>query len=142
MSDLDRILHVDVWNKLSLETKVIVKILQHIRSKMYDGAEVRAWLDDDEIIITTYKSEIRITNYMIKFKRRTADGALRVQYVRMKLDNELINAIKKEIINILEYDTEPDYETIVNTLESYFNRSDEQVEAPSEQNKAQIEVEQ
>ena len=121
MSDLDRILHVDVWNKLSLETKVIVKILQHIRSKMYDGAEVRAWLDDDEIIITTYKSEIRINNCMIKFKRKTADGALRVQYVRMKLDNELINAIKKEIINILEYDTEPDYETIVNMIENHLN---------------------
>jgi len=134
MSGLDKILHVDVWNTLPPATKIVVKILQHIRSKLDDGAEIRAWLDDeDELIITTRKSEVRISKNSVKFKRRAADGSLRVQYVRVELSDEVFKEIREETANILEYDTEPCYEMIVNTLEGYFNRSDEQDETPSDE---------
>jgi len=134
MSELDKILHVDVWSKLHPATKLVIKILQHIKDKLRDGAEVRAWLDDeDEVVIKTYKSEARISKNAIRFKRKASDGSLRVQMVKVELSDEVFKEIREEIANILEYDTEPCYEMIVNTLEGYFNRSDEQDETPSDE---------
>jgi hypothetical protein len=71
---LAEILKEDVWKTLHPATKLVVKVLQHIKSKLDDGAEIRAYFDEDEIIVTTYKSEIRITKNNIEFKRRARDS--------------------------------------------------------------------
>lgn len=126
---------IDYWKNLHPATKLIVKIFQHIRSKLYDLAEVRARLDDDMILITTYKSEIRISKVnneiTISFKRWDGDTThlkMRVQRAKIELEEkeleELLDIIKKQILDMLEYDTEPDYRFIVETSEKIFNSSD------------------
>lgn len=116
--ELEKILHMDTWGTLHPVTKLIIKILQHIKSKLDDIAEIRAYLEDDEILVTTYKSEIRIAKKVIEFKRRTKNS-LRVQRARLyrELSNEVIDIIKKTIIDMLEHGCEPDYSLIVETLE-------------------------
>jgi len=113
---LAEILKEDVWKELHPATKLVVKALQHIKSKLEDGAEIRAYFEDDEILVTTYKSEIRISKKEILFKRRGA-RSLRVQ--RIKLNKELsIDEVKRAIIDILEYGYEPDYRSVVEALEN------------------------
>ena len=118
MSQLAEILKEDVWKELHPATKLVVKVLQHIKGKLEDGAEIQAYFEDDEILVTTYKSEIRISKKEISFKRKGATS-LRVQ--RIKLNKELsiesIDEIKKAIIDILEYGYEPNYQSVVKTLE-------------------------
>ena len=122
MSGLDKILHVDVWSELHPATKLVVKILQHVKSKLDDAAEVRAYLEDDEILVTTYKSEIRITRSEISFKRKSGD-AIRVQYAKININDEVYKTIKQEIQNIIMHDAEPNYAFIVETLEKHLRRS-------------------
>jgi hypothetical protein len=112
------ILKEDMWKTLHPATRLVVKILQHIRSKLEDGAEIRAYFDDNEIYITTYKSEIRITPRRIEFKRRARDS-LQVQRVKLsrELNKEVLDVIKNEIVNILEHDYKPNYEGVIETLE-------------------------
>ena len=117
MSELEKILHVDVWSQLHPATKLIIKILQHVRDKVRDGAEVRAYFDSEEILVTTYRSEVRISRSMVEFKRR-GRGGLRVQRIKhIKLSSEVIDEIKKAIVDILEHDCEPNYPLIVDILE-------------------------
>jgi hypothetical protein len=115
---LSEILREDVWRSLHPATRLIVKILQHVRSKINDMAEVRAYFEDDEIYITTYKSEIRIAPRRIEFKRRTRNS-IRVQRVKLsrELSKEVLDVIKTAIIDILEYDYEPNYQHVVEALE-------------------------
>jgi len=122
VSGLDKILHVDVWSELHPATKLVVKILQHVKSKLDDAAEVRAYLEDDEILVTTYKSEIRITRSEISFKRKSGD-AIRVQYAKININDEVYKTIKQEIQNIIMHDAEPNYAFIVETLEKHLRRS-------------------
>jgi hypothetical protein len=117
------ILKEENWKSLHPATKIVVKALQHIRSKVKDIAEVRAYFEDDELIVTTYKSEFRVTTQLIEFKRRSAK-TLRVQRARVKLSREIINAIKNEIITILEYDYEPNYSHIVELLEKHLRKEE------------------
>jgi len=118
VSQLAEILKEDMWKELHPATKLVVKVLQHIKGKLEDGAEIQAYFEDDEILVTTYKSEIRISKKEISFKRKGATS-LRVQ--RIKLNKELsiesIDEIKKAIIDILEYGYEPNYQSVVKTLE-------------------------
>jgi hypothetical protein len=118
MSQLDEILREDVWKSLHPATKLIIKILQHIRDKLNDGAEIQAYFDNEEILITTYKSEVRITPRRIEFKRR-GGRSLRVQRIKVKLSDEVINEIKRAILDILECDYEPDYKLVVEVLEKH-----------------------
>jgi hypothetical protein len=114
---LSEVLRENIWRELHPATKLIVKILQHIRSKIKDGAEVRAYFDNNEILVTTYKSEIWITPTRLEFKRRTR-SSLRVQRIKTKeLDAEVLNTIKNAIVDILEHDYEPNYQLIVESLE-------------------------
>jgi hypothetical protein len=115
---LSEILREDVWRSLHPVTRLIIKILQHIRSKVNDIAEIRAYLDESEILITTYKSEIHISKRLIEFKRRTSNS-LRVQRAKLsrELSEEVLDAIKTQIIDILEHDYEPNYSFIVELLE-------------------------
>jgi hypothetical protein len=116
---LDKILHVDVWAQLHPVTKLVVKILQHLRSKIDDMAEVRLYESDSEILVTTYKSEIRITPVLIEFVRKTADGALRVQRARFKENREIFEALKREIELVVVHNAEPNYSLVVEVLEKY-----------------------
>jgi hypothetical protein len=116
---LDKILHVDVWVQLHPVTKLVVKILQHLRSKIDDMAEVRLYESDSEILVTTYKSEIRITPVLIEFVRKTADGALRVQRARFKENREIFEALKREIELVVVHNAEPNYSLVVEALEKY-----------------------
>jgi hypothetical protein len=116
---LAEILHVDTWSQLHPATKLVVKILQHVKSKLDDAAEVRAYLEDDEILVTTYKSEIRITRNEISFKRKSGD-AIRVQHAKISIPEEAYKAVKQEIQNILEHNAQPNYSFIVETLEKHF----------------------
>jgi hypothetical protein len=115
---LAEILHADTWKSLHPATKLIIKVLQHIKSKLEDGAEIRAYFDNDEVVIATYKSEIRITPRRIEFKRRARDS-LRVQRIKLdkEMSNEVIDEIKRAVVDILEHDYEPNYSIIVETLE-------------------------
>ena|GEM_PF-3690791 len=127
MSGLDKILHVDVWSKLHPATKLVIKILQHVRSKVDDMAEVRVSIgDDNEILVSTHKSSIYIAKNLIEFKRKTGND-IRVQRAKVELNNELIDVIKKSILDIVEHDADPDYETIVNIFENHFNRNGDRV---------------
>ena len=119
MSTLAEILKEDTWKSLHPATKLVVKVLQHIRDKLNDGAEIRAYFDNEEILITTYKSEIRISENGIGFKRRTA-RTLRVQRAKVKLTREILDTIKNEILVVLESDVEPNYAFIVEVLEKHF----------------------
>jgi CBS domain containing-hemolysin-like protein len=121
VSELEKILHVDTWSKLHPATRLVVKILQHIRSKIDDMTEVHASLYEDEIVVTTYKSEIRIRRNIIEFKRRTVNDII-VQRAKIELSKELIDAIKKQILAILEHDAEPDYSFVVETFEKHFKQ--------------------
>ena len=106
------------WENLHPATRIIVKILQHIKSKIDNFAEVRVSFLDDDIIVTTYKSEIRISKNEISFKRWTEDNStIRVQRVKIELSDELIDIIKKQILDILEHDAEPNYRFIVEVFE-------------------------
>jgi translation initiation factor 2 beta subunit (eIF-2beta)/eIF-5 len=118
MIGLADILREDVWRTLHPATRLVVKILQHIKSKIDDATEVRAYLDESEILITTYKSEIRITPTRLEFKRRSR-SKLRVQRIKLskELSKEVLDAIKTQIIDILEHDYEPDYSSLVEILE-------------------------
>jgi hypothetical protein len=110
-------LHVDVWSKLHPATKLVVKILQHVRSKVDDIAEVRVSIgDDNEILVSTHKSSIYIAKNLIEFKRKTGNG-IRVQRAKVELNNELIDVIKKSILDIVEHDADPDYGFIVELSE-------------------------
>ena len=112
------ILHEDYWKNLHPSTRIIVKILQHIKSKIDNFAEVRVSFLDDDIIVTTYKSEIRISKNEISFKRWTEDNStIRVQRVKIELSDELIDIIKKQILDILEHGAEPNYRFIVEVFE-------------------------
>jgi hypothetical protein len=112
------ILKEDMWKTLHPATRLVVKIMQHVKSKLEDGAEVRAYFDDNEIYVTTYKSEVRVTPRRIEFKRRARDS-LQVQRVKLsrELNKEVLDVIKNEIVSILEHDYEPNYSLIVETLE-------------------------
>jgi hypothetical protein len=117
VSGLDKILHVDVWSKLHPATKLLIKILQHVRSKVDDLAEVRVSIgDDDEILVSTHKSSIYIAKNLIEFKRKTGND-IRVQRAKVELNNELIDVIKKSILDIVEHDADPDYGFIVELSE-------------------------
>jgi hypothetical protein len=116
---LAEILREENWKSLHPATRLVVKILQHIRSKIDDAAEVRASLDDEEILVTTYKSEIRITRNEISFKRKSGD-TIRVQREKINIPDEAYKAVKQEIQNILEHNTEPNYSFIIETLEKHF----------------------
>jgi hypothetical protein len=118
MIGLANILREDVWKTLHPATRLVVKILQHIKSKVDDAAEIRAHFYDNEIYVTTYKSEIRITTNKIEFKRRTR-SELRVQRIKLskELNKEVLDIIKNAIVDILEYDYEPNYSLVVETLE-------------------------
>ena len=117
---LAEILREDVWRELHPATKLIVKILQHVKSKLEDGAEIRAYFEDNEILVTTYKSEVRITPRRIEFKRRSG-RSLRVQRIKLskELSSEVIDEIKRAILDILECDYEPNYSIIVEILEKH-----------------------
>jgi hypothetical protein len=114
------ILREDVWRELHPASKLIVKILQHVKSKLEDGAEIRAYFEDNEILVTTYKSEARITRSKIEFKRR-GRSSLRVQRLKLskELSSEVIDEIKRAILDILECDYEPDYKLVVESLEKH-----------------------
>jgi len=116
-----QILHVDVWSKLHPATKLVVKILQHVRSKLDNMTEVRAFLDDCEIVLTTYRSEIRIDKNGIEFKRKTGNS-MRVQRAKVELSNEIVDAIKKSILDMLEHDAEPNYPFVVEVLEKHLRK--------------------
>jgi hypothetical protein len=119
MQTLAQILREDVWRSLRKPSKLIVKILQHIHSKVNGGSEVRAYFDDDEILVTTSRSEIRVTPRMLEFKRRT-ENSLRVQRVKLVhgLSQDLLNLIKGEIVAVLEHGHEPNYALIIGALEN------------------------
>jgi len=123
VSGLDKILHVDVWTQLHPATKLVIKILQHVRDKLNDIAEVRASLTDDEILVTTYKSEIRITRNEISFKRKSGD-AIRVQRAKININDEVYKTIKQEIENTIMHGAEPNYSFIVNTLDKHLRGSE------------------
>jgi hypothetical protein len=122
VSGLDKILHVDVWSELHPATKLVVKILQHVKSKLDDAAEVRAYLEDDEILVTTYKSEIRITRNEISFKRKSGD-AIRVQRAKINIPDEVYRTIKQEILLVVEHNAQPNYSFIIETLEKHLRGS-------------------
>jgi hypothetical protein len=117
---LAEILREDTWKTLHPATKLVIKILQHIKDKIKDGAEVRAYFDEDELTITTYKSEVRITRSKIEFKRRER-SSLRVQRLKLsrELSKEVLDVIKRAVVDILECDYEPDYQLIVEVLEKH-----------------------
>jgi hypothetical protein len=122
MHTLAEILREENWKTLHSATRLIVKILQHIRSKIDDVAEVRAYLEDDEILITTYKSEIRITRNEISFKRKSGD-AIRVQRAKINIPDEVYRTIKQEILLVVEHDAQPNYSFIIETLEKHLRGS-------------------
>jgi len=107
---------VQDWNKLHPVAKLVIKILQHVKSKMDDVAEVRVYFDNEEITITTHISEIRITPQIVEFKRRK-NNILRVQRAKVRLPENAIKAIKNEVISIVENDVEPDYQALIEILE-------------------------
>jgi hypothetical protein len=118
---LAEILREDYWSNLHPTTKLIIKILQHIKSKLDDVAEVRAYLEDDEMLITTCKSEIRITKSEISFKRKSGE-AIRVQRAKINIPDEVYKTIKQEVQYIIMHDAEPNYSFVIETLEKHLRR--------------------
>jgi hypothetical protein len=119
--DLKNILHEDVWRKLHPATKGVVKILQHLRNKILDMAEVRVTFSSDSITITTYKSKSTIGKDGIEFIRWNGDHQLvaeiRVQRAKVSLPNEVIETVKEQVMAMIEYGSDPDYGLIVYTIE-------------------------
>jgi len=101
-------------------TKIIIKALQHIKSKLNDMAEVRAYVDDILIIVTTYKSKLMIDgiNGVIEFIRYIGDKTMiRAQRAKVKLPREVLEFIGGQIMLMLESDAEPNYGYIVYSIE-------------------------
>jgi len=71
-------------------------------------------------------SEARITPYIIEFKRRK-NNILRIQRAKVRLPENVIKAIKNEIISIIEDDIEPDYQALCQVLVENLEKTEQQV---------------
>jgi hypothetical protein len=118
--ELTEILSEDVWNTLHPVAKIVVKILQHVYSKLNDMAEVRVLFDDDQITVTTHKSRFTIGKDGIEFIRRYGNE-VRVQRAKIKLSKEVIETVKEQIMRIVEYGSNPDYGLVISEIEKALN---------------------
>jgi hypothetical protein len=93
--------------------KLVMKILQHIKSKLDDYAEVRLYTDDNEIYVSTYMSEVKITRNSIEFKRVKPNNTIIVQRMKnIQLSDDIFKLIRDELVNIIVHDAEPNYDLI------------------------------
>jgi hypothetical protein len=107
------------WERLHPVTRIVIKILQHLQSKLNDFAEIRLYLlEDGSLFITTYKSEIRISKDGVFFKRWSWDNSvIRVQRAKIELPDELIEIVKTQILDLLDHDIEPNYRFVAEAFE-------------------------
>jgi len=101
--------------------KLILKILQHIKSKLDDCAEVRLYADDNNVYVSTHISEIKITRNSIEFKR-VKPKMIIVQRAKKEIPEEIFRLIKDEIMNIVLHDTEPNYDLIISKISEKMNQ--------------------
>ena len=115
---LDEVLHVDTWSRLHPVAKLVVKILQHVKSKINDMAEIRLYESENSIVVTTYKSEIRITPTSIEFKRKATDGSVRVQRAEFEENRKIFEALKQELELVIIHNAEPLYKHIAEYIDA------------------------
>lgn len=117
--NLAELLNKDVWTRLHPATKIVIKALQHIKSKISDMAEVRASIDDCCIVVTTNKSKLMIDgiNGIIEFIRYIGNVMIRAQRARVKLPKDVIEVIGEQIRLVLESDAEPHYGLVAYVVE-------------------------
>ena len=111
------VLHIDTWSRLHPVAKLAVKILQHVKSKINDMAEIRLYESENSIIVTTYKSEIRVTPTSIEFKRRATD-AVRVQRAEFEENRKIFEALKQELELVIIHNAEPLYKHIAEYIDA------------------------
>jgi hypothetical protein len=130
--NLGKVLHVDIWKHLHPLTKIIIKVTQHIYNKLQDGALVRIWYEEDEnlehveMYVTTYKSRIVLTPEMVEFVRwscREEDSkhscVVRVHRMRTKIPVEVLLHVKREWLDMLEFDYPIDMLQLVAIVQKY-----------------------
>jgi hypothetical protein len=132
---LEKVLHVETWSKLHPATKLIVKVLQHIRSKLSDGAEVRIFYNEEregdiarniEMEVTTHKSKILITKEGIEFVRKKewesqeeSGFTMKVQRIKVRLPAEAVRMVKRAILDLIEGCYTVDIYEIATKLQEY-----------------------
>jgi hypothetical protein len=133
--NLEKVLVNETWSKLHPATKLIVKIIQHVRDKLNDGAEVRIFYDEEkeddvvkyvELKVTTCTSEITITKEGVEFMRKRVWESqnefgfnMRVQRVRVRLPAEAVKMIKNVLLDLIEGVYTVDMYDVVVKFEEY-----------------------
>jgi hypothetical protein len=133
--NLEKVLVNETWSRLHPATKLIVKIIQHIRDNLNNFAELRVFYNEEkeddvvknvELRITTHMSEIAITKEGIEFVRKRVWESrdefgfnMRVQRVRVRLPAEAVNMVKNVVLDLIEGVYTVDMYDIVVKFEEY-----------------------